>query len=365
MLSLNNVTKNFASDQGKVQAIHEVSLVVEAGEFFTLLGPSGCGKTTTLRCVAGLESPDSGEILLDGQVVFSRRKNLSVPPHLRDLGMVFQSYAIWPHMNVFDNVAYPLRYGVGHRLREKDIRSRVIEALQLVHMEQVANRSATQLSGGQQQRVALARALSRRPRVLLLDEPLSNLDAKLREEMRVELRDLLRRLGTTAVYVTHDQMEALAMSDRIAVMLDGRVVQEGTPQEIYLRPQHKFVASFVGSINFLNGRLKSKEPDTGAVVETSVGQILCRCPAAAGEGQAVTIGIRPESVTVSQSLNDILPNTFHGEVSRVVFLGDVVAGEVSVGGQTLKVKMRPQDVVQRGEKVYVTLHPELCLVMPT
>ncbi len=363
MLSLRHISKTFASDQGSVHAVHDVALEVKQGEFYSLLGPSGCGKTTTLRCIAGLETPTEGEILLNGEVIYSRSKNRVVPSHERDIGMVFQSYAIWPHMSVFDNVAYPLRYGSARRMSGTEINTRVMEVLRLVHMDHLAKRPATQLSGGQQQRVALARALSRRPKVLLLDEPLSNLDAKLREEMRVELRDLLHQLGTTSVYVTHDQLEALAMSDRIAVMLDGRVVQEGTPQDIYLRPRHAFVASFVGNINLLDGQLKAQASGLESIVETPVGQIQCYCPDGVCSGQQVKIGIRPESIEVVRSLPHPSSNALQGQMARITFLGDFVAGDIRIGDQIIRVKMRPQDIVGTGESVYAVLPPELCLLM--
>lgn len=363
MLALHNVSKTFATEAAEVRAVHDVSLEVKAGEFYSLLGPSGCGKTTTLRCIAGLETPDEGEILLNGGLVFSQSGNQVVPVHQRDIGMVFQSYAIWPHMNVFDNVAYPLRYGSSKRMPAKEIEDRVLEVLRIVHMEHLAKRSATQLSGGQQQRVALARALSRRPSIVLLDEPLSNLDAKLREEMRVELRDLLRHFGTTAIYVTHDQSEALAMSDRIAVMLDGRVVQEGTPQEIYTRPVHGFVAGFVGDINLLSGRVSSCAPEGGSVMETSIGLVHCLSTALA-EGQEVKIAIRPESITVTRSIAENCHNKFRAQVIRVQFLGESLTVDIRVADQVLRVKMRPQHAVQTGESVFAMLPPESCLVMP-
>jgi iron(III) transport system ATP-binding protein len=364
MLSVEGLVKTFSSDQGKVQAVHGVTLQVKAGEFYSLLGPSGCGKTTTLRCIAGLETPSDGEIALDGEVVFSRQKKRLVPVYKRNIGIVFQSYAIWPHMNVFDNVAYPLRYGTDKRPPGKEIRERVAEVLRLVHMDHLASRPATQLSGGQQQRVALARALSRRPKILLLDEPLSNLDAKLREEMRVELRDLLRQLGITAIYVTHDQLEALAMSDRIAVMLDGRIVQEGTPRDIYLRPEKGFVASFVGTINFVKGRLRVHGSSCNSVVDTWIGPMQCACSEAVQQGEEVAIGVRPESITVTRSGTQSTSNVFMGRMERVSFLGDFVSGEVSVGDQRLRVKMLPQDYIDAGENVYVVLPPELCRVVP-
>jgi len=245
LLSLHHISKLFSVEWGRVQAVDDVSLDIEEGEFFTLLGPSGCGKSTTLRCIAGFETPDDGEIVLAGELVYSRSRGQIVPVNRRDIGIVFQSYAIWPHMNVFDNVAYPLRYGSEKHMAKQEIRGKVLDSLALVRLGGLEDRPAPQLSGGQQQRVALARALVKNPKLLLLDEPLSNLDAKLREEMRFEVRDLLRELHLTAVYVTHDQLEALVMSDRIAVMQDGRLVQVGTSLDIYQRPRTAFVAGFM------------------------------------------------------------------------------------------------------------------------
>ncbi|RZJ17560.1 MAG: ABC transporter ATP-binding protein, partial [Haliea sp.] len=225
-------------------SVHGISLSIQSGEFLTLLGPSGCGKTTTLRSVAGLETPTTGTISIGGKPVFSSAPKCNVPTHARDIAMVFQSYAIWPHMTVGQNVAFPLDV---MKLPREESRRRVAEALDMVGLGSYAERSATQLSGGQQQRVAIARALVRRSAVMLLDEPLSNLDAKLREQMRVELRDLLKQVGMTAIYVTHDQEEALMLSDRIVLMNAGRLVEIGTPRSLYLSPVSVFGATFLGA----------------------------------------------------------------------------------------------------------------------
>ena len=292
---LKNISKSFATARGTVRAIREVTLNIERGEFFSLLGPSGCGKTTTIRCIAGLENPDEGEILLGEQLVFSHTRKQMLPVHQRKIGMVFQSYAIWPHMNVLDNVAFPLRHGMKKRPSEPEIKERVATVLALVQLGGFESRPATQLSGGQQQRVALARALVRNPEVVLLDEPLSNLDAKLRIETRLELRQLLKKAGATAVYVTHDQAEAFAVSDRIGVMLDGRLVQVGAPRDIYLRPSETFIADFVGRINFLEGEVAEDEVQAGKkVVRTSIGLIECPGLEKAAEGQKIKLGIRAE-----------------------------------------------------------------------
>jgi iron(III) transport system ATP-binding protein len=250
MISINNLRMSYRSAHESVVAARGVTLDVKQGQFYTLLGPSGCGKTTTLRCVAGLEEPDEGEIVVGDDLVYSSTRNAWVPPFKRNIGMVFQSYAIWPHMSVFENVAFPLVNGDA-KLPKSEIRERVLRALALVQLEGYVDRPAPYLSGGQQQRLALARALVGEPRVLLLDEPLSNLDAKLREEMRVELRELVKRLNVTTLFVTHEQLEALTMSDVVAVMKDGNIVQAGTPEEIYARPRNIFVAQFIGRTNLI------------------------------------------------------------------------------------------------------------------
>ena len=253
MLTVRGLTKTYATADGGFQALKGIDFDVPQGGFYTLLGESGCGKSTTLRCVAGLEEPDGGSISIGGEVVADPERGVQVPAFERDIGLVFQSYAIWPHMDVFANVAYPLRVR-RPRVAAADIKAQVMEALRLVGMEDYANRQATKLSGGQQQRVAFARALVRRPKLLLLDEPLSNLDAKLREQMRFELQELISRTGVTTLYVTHDQSEALAMSDTVAVMAGGRIAQSGAPRDVYGRPDNRTVANFLGSANFLRGQ---------------------------------------------------------------------------------------------------------------
>src|SRR6266850_2356355 len=247
-LIVEDLHMTYQTAAGPVRAVQGVSFTIQPGEFYTLLGASGCGKTTILRCVAGLEAPERGRIVVGDTVVYSSAERIAEPPHRRDIGMVFQSYAIWPHLSVFDNVAFPLVSG-RHRFPRQAVREKTMRALRLVQLDSLADRPATFLSGGQQQRVALARALVAEPTVLLLDEPLSNLDAKLREQMRVELRAIQQRVGLTAVYVTHDQTEALAISDVIAVMSEGRLVEYGSPSEIYDRPKSRFAAEFIGAAN--------------------------------------------------------------------------------------------------------------------
>ena len=256
---------------GDVTAVDNIAFAIAPGELVTLLGPSGCGKTTTLRSVAGLETPTGGTIRLNGSAVYSARERRNVPAEKRGVSMVFQSYAIWPHMTVFDNVAYGLRV---RKLPQAEVRQNVERVLDLVQMQAFADRPASKLSGGQQQRVAVARAIAFSPSVLLFDEPLSNLDAKLRAEMRVELRELQRRLDITSLYVTHDQEEALAISDRVIVMNGGRIEQIGTPEDIYNRPQSRFVADFVGSANLIAGKVRGQGANGTLIFEAEGGMEL-------------------------------------------------------------------------------------------
>ena len=264
MIKVRGLSKVFKTKENLVPAVREITFEVAKGEFYTLLGPSGCGKSTTLRCVAGLERPEEGEIVIDDTLVTSPAVFLL--PSERPISMVFQSYAIWPHMTVFGNVEFPLKH-MNPKPSRAERRERVMQALSQVKMEKMANRPSPLLSGGQQQRVALARALVANPKVLLLDEPLSNLDAKLREELRLEIKDLVHRLGMTALYVTHDQIEALVMSDRIAVMKEGQIIQEASPKELYISPRNMFVAQFIGQINFFEGKVRERKGDDLAIVE--------------------------------------------------------------------------------------------------
>jgi iron(III) transport system ATP-binding protein len=330
VLHVENLTKLYALRESG-GGIRNVNFDVSAGEFYTLLGPSGCGKTTTLRSIAGLEEPSSGRMTIADQVVFDSANGVFVPANQRRLGMVFQSYAVWPHMSVFDNTAFPLRMLPGKRWGDADIRRLAMRTLETVGLAEFAPRSAAQLSGGQQQRLALARALVGEPSLLLLDEPLSNLDALLREQMRSELRRLQKEVGVTAVYVTHDQSEALALSDRIAVMHNGRIVQIGTPHQIYHRPRNAFVATFVGRSNMLRGELL--EWNNGhARIATALGPVLCHAPNNASGPPAAAL-IRPEHVvlTAAASAADSGINRFRGRVFPVAFLGEVAEYVVQVG----------------------------------
>lgn len=307
-VNIEGVVKRF----GDTLAVDHVTLRIEPGDLFFLLGPSGCGKTTLLRSVAGFVTPDEGRVRLDDEDITDQ------PPHLRDTGMVFQSYALWPHLTVAQNVAFGLEM---RRLPRAEIRRRVDEALATVRMTDRASHRPNQLSGGQQQRVALARALVVQPRCLLLDEPLSNLDAKLRLEMRGEIRRICKRAGLTSIYVTHDQKEALSIADRIAVMRDGRIVQAGTPLELYRRPASAFVAGFIGEANFLDGRVVCVEPDR-TVVGTAAGTWTCAPVSSVAPGASVRLCIRPEALRFDDPPADA-PNQFAGRLHDTVYLGEV------------------------------------------
>ena len=300
--------------------IRDLSFDVTAGEFYTLLGPSGCGKTTTLRSVAGLEEPSAGRMTIADQVIFDSASGVFVPANQRRLGMVFQSYAVWPHMSVFDNTAFPLRMLPGKRWSDADIRRLVMRTLETMGLAEFAPRSAAQLSGGQQQRLALARALVAEPSLLLLDEPLSNLDALLREQMRIELRRLQKEVGITAVYVTHDQSEALALSDRIAVMHKGRIAQIGTPHQIYHQPRNAFVATFVGRSNLFRGDLLERN-NGHARIATALGPVLCQAPNDAGGAPPAAALIRPEHVVLTAAAG--VGDSRHQPISRSCLSGRV------------------------------------------
>jgi len=314
---IEHLNKRFES----TRAVADVSLSIEPGELFFLLGPSGCGKTTLLRCIAGFCDPDSGTIRIGDQDV----TNLS--PHRRDTGMVFQSYALWPHLTVGGNVAFGLEM---RRLSPREIRTRVNDALRLVRMEEKENAKPNELSGGQQQRVALARALVIQPRCLLLDEPLSNLDAKLRLEMRGEIRRICKDAGLTAIYVTHDQKEALSIADRIAVFRDGTVQQTGTPREVYRRPRSAFVAGFVGETNFIRGTVTQRNGEH-ATVETKIGIVVGHVAdgTAVTAGNRVTASIRPEAINFSAPPADA-DNTYCGTLRHTVYLGEIAQHHLSL-----------------------------------
>ena len=315
-VTIKNLTKSFGSSQ----VLKEFNEVFRDGEFVTLLGPSGCGKTTMLRMIAGFEIPTTGEIWIDDKLVSGGKTFL--PPEKRDIGMVFQSYAVWPHMNVFDNVAYPLQ--INHVKRE-EIRTRVDKILETVHLSRYADRLPNQLSGGQQQRIALARALVAEPNLLLLDEPLSNLDAKLRESMRFEIKDITKSLGISVVYVTHDQTEAMAMSDRIFLINNGIVQQSGTPDEIYNHPANQFVADFLGKVDFFKGVAEN------GTIHLSEWEADLQYPKMEQSGN-IEVAIRPENIRISKESDGI-----RGKLEKLYYLGDETDCRVRVGKALVRV----------------------------
>jgi spermidine/putrescine ABC transporter ATP-binding subunit len=358
---IRGLTKRF----GSVVAVDNVDLVINSNEFLTLLGPSGCGKTTTLRCIAGLEPPDSGEIYIGDQMVWGAGR--MVPAHKRHLGMVFQSYAIWPHMTVYNNVAFPLKI---QGMNRNDERHYVEEALKLVGLADYGQRYPSQISGGQQQRVALARAIVARPSVILYDEPLSNLDAKLREQMRVELRHLHERLGVTSVYVTHDQQEAMALSDQLCIMNNGKIVQKGKPREIYEQPADRFVTGFIGSANFFRiAEVRLKEGTVllkgGIVVRIAdVSRALMNNEL----NSAKTFTIRPHQIGIGNedaTRASGAINLFSGVVREAMYLGDRFRYVVEIAEDCrLTVEQVAGPDLQRiGDRVGVTLPPEACIIV--
>ncbi|MBI2358078.1 MAG: ABC transporter ATP-binding protein [Deltaproteobacteria bacterium] len=350
MIRIRNLSKVYDTRHGRVEAVRGINLDVAEHEFCVLLGPSGCGKTTTLRSVAGLEVPDDGEIDLGGQVVYSGPQAILVPPEKRDIGMVFQSYAVWPHMNVFQVVAYPLTDG-RKRSPKHDVMPRVRGALELVQLRDLEDRPVTDLSGGQQQRVALARALVSEPRVLLMDEPLSNLDARLREQMRLELKKITRSVGVTTLYVTHDQAEALSLGDKVCVMHDGEILQVGSPKEVYSRPQSLFVAQFVGEMNFVRGRVRGRDE-----VDSPVGKVKCPVPPNCEAGREVTLAIRPEHLSLSSASGDG-EGAVGGKILSKTYLGDSTLFEVEACGVALKVRLSGDSDFDVGEQAGVLFPP--------
>ncbi|HTS40151.1 MAG TPA: ABC transporter ATP-binding protein [Xanthobacteraceae bacterium] len=367
MLSVKALYTEYPGPGGQaIKAAQDVSFDVPEGKLFTLLGPSGCGKTTTLRSIAGLERPRAGEILVGGRVMFSADDGIFVPPNQRNFGMVFQSYAIWPHMNVFQNAAFPLQVRK-RKLSRKDIDERVMRVLRAVALEQLADRDATKLSGGQQQRLALARALVMEPQLLLLDEPLSNLDAKLRERMRFELKRLQRELKLTTVYVTHDQSEALALSHEIAVMNEGRIVQIGSPRDIYERPRNRFVADFVGTTNFLDATVMSAHSGNGRCqVTTKFGALDVQCDDMVRKNDAVVISVRPEDVELSEQPQNHEDgyNVCAGTVAAKAFLGEYLDFQVNVGDCVLLARAHPSLRTPVGDPIHIRMKAEKCIAIP-
>ena len=338
------ILKNIVQKFGSVTAVNNFNAEISDGEFISFLGPSGCGKTTCLRMIAGFDQATNGDIFIGDRVVSSSDKNVFVPPEERNIGMVFQNYAVWPHMNVFKNVAYPLKIKKG--MTRKQIEERVYHALDLTNLNNMEERYPHQLSGGQQQRVALARALVMQPQVLLLDEPLSNLDAKLREKMRFEIKDLQDRLKITIIYVTHDQAEAMAMSDRVIVMNLGLIQQIGSPHEIYQKPANSFVADFIGLTNFIpclsdNGKLRLM--NSNQLVQITFPQNF--------NDKKFVLSIRPEQIAISKESGQI-----SGEIIRSTFLGNVIDYRIDIGGDMVRIQTDPTVILPEKSKIYLTFN---------
>lgn len=362
IVEINDLRKTYAGRSGVVDALKGVSLSLAPGEFFTLLGPSGCGKTTMLRCLAGLETPDGGSIRIDGDAVYSAESRKVVPVNKRDISMVFQSYAIWPHMTVAENVGFPL---LVNKVRSAERKERVEQTLALVGLAGYGSRPATDLSGGQQQRVAVARAIIKGARVLLLDEPLSNLDAMLRIQMRHELRELQQRIGTTTVYVTHDQEEALSLSDRIALMREGNVIEVGPPSRLYMKPQHPFTAEFIGQADLWPCTFRRREAGL-TFVDTFLG-VLAAGHAPELLSDDARAYVRPEHIVLRRAdappPEEGLANRFEGTVEHVSFVGRVVEYDVKVHGHVVRAHSMSLESMREGDRVQVWLPPEKCVVV--
>ncbi len=357
-VEVTNLTKVFRTKTESVRALDNVSFLCSSGRVLSLLGPSGCGKTTLLRSIAGLEEPDTGEIKFGERLVWSKEKRVNVPPERRDIGMVFQSYAIWPHMTVFENVAFPLKV---KKFTKQEIERRVREVLEMVKLADLEDRPATRLSGGQQQRVALARALVSKPRILLFDEPLSNLDAKLREATRHELRAFLLELKITAIYVTHDRAEALAISDEIAVMNQGRIVARGAPKELYFFAEDPFVVDFIGRANFLRGVFLGRDEGGYAQVRCPFGTLRCVASTNFPPGSEVTVVIRPESFTLTEE-----GNVLSGTVVSAIFTGEKFEVQARLDGNILvlaELDSTIPTVPQPGEAIQLRVAPQWCRVI--
>jgi iron(III) transport system ATP-binding protein len=363
MLNIQNLNTVYLDSHGaKVAGIENVSFEVPEGKLFTLLGPSGCGKSTTLRSIAGLEKPDGGKITADGVTVFDADRKIFVPPNKRQFGMVFQSYAIWPHMTVFRNCSFPLEVGK-KKFTKQQITAKVMRALTAVGLDHAADRDATKMSGGQQQRLALARAIVMEPKLLLLDEPLSNLDAKLRDKMRFELKRLQRELNITTIYVTHDQEEALAMSHEIAIMKDGHIVQKARPRSIYEQPANRFVADFIGTTSFVDGTVRDTNGEE-LTINSTIGPITVTHSGGMNVGAKAVVSLRPENLEIFDRKPSIgHGNVFEGTVYSKVFLGETLDLQIKVGEQILLARAHPSHREPVGAKIWVTIDPSRCVAL--
>jgi len=353
ILKVENLSKNF----GKVKAVQEVSFEATEGKVLSLLGPSGCGKTTTLRCIAGFENPDRGEICLDD------RKITHISPERRGIGMVFQNYALWPHMTVYGNLAFGLQI---RKVSKDEITKKIKKVLGMVQLEGYENRYPRQMSGGQQQRIAMARALVFEPEIMLLDEPLSNLDAKLREEMRFQFTELQKSLGITAVYVTHDQAEALVISDKIVILNQGKIVQSGSPKEIYSNPKNKFVAGFIAVTSFISGSINSfAEEKKKVIVKTDDGLVIHGFNNSFDIGQKVSVAMRMNVIKFIQDENKSDKNTvniFKGKIIQSSYLGDIIDYKIKVGNWEVRTNSDAKYNFKVGEEVTFYLSPEDIIV---
>ena len=350
---------------GNVTAVAGVDIHIPEGKIVTLLGPSGCGKTTTLRCVAGFENADEGQIWIGDQLIFDSKQKINVPPQKRDMGMVFQSYAVWPHMTVYENIAFPLRI---RKISGKEIDERVKRAMSMVGIEELSKRLPSAISGGQQQRVAFARAIVYDQAVLLLDEPLSNLDAKLREHMRFEILELQHKIGVTTIYVTHDQEEAMVLSDEVMVMDLGLVIQRGGPEEIYFNPNNEFVADFIGKINFLKGEVKSTDEGRSVISVEDDGfkGEITTTHSNFGQGQKVLASIRPENIHIHTNNPNESVNMWTARLERKSFLGGLFDMVVSISDKELRCRTPFVIKAKSGTDVFIHIKPEdvLLIAMP-
>ncbi|GHE08345.1 ABC transporter ATP-binding protein [Klenkia taihuensis] len=368
VVEVNNLLKRFRREDGAlVHAIDDVTLTVDPGDFVVLLGPSGCGKTTLLRAIAGLETPDSGQVRISGRTVYSSAERVELPPERRDISMIFQSYALWPHMTAFKNVAYPLQSRRGRKLGKDEIARRVRQALELVGVGELERQYPGQMSGGQQQRIALARALVNNDDLVLFDEPLSNVDAKVREQLRFELVSMQRELGFSALFVTHDQVEAMELAHRIAVLDRGRVVQFGTPQEIYRRPATRYVATFIGAMNEAPGRVVAVDGsghDGTVTVETEHGRVTGRTHGARhAVGDRVAALWRPEHGALHRS-EPTAPNRWPGAVKAGLFVGSHTEYVVTLAGGDVRLWSPRPDLVAVDASAWVSVDVDDVLVLP-
>ncbi len=362
ILTAAGVSVSYGSGKAAINVVQSLDLTVSRGELFVLLGPSGCGKTTLLRTIAGLQRPNAGRIEIDGECVFDGSRRIAVAPEQRPIAMVFQSYALWPHMSVSENVAFPLREG-GRGVRRSEVAARVAEVLEMLALSDMGDRPVTTLSGGQQQRVALARALALRPKLLLMDEPLSNLDYELQVRLRGQLKELVSRLGVTTLYVTHNQNEALEMADRLAVMDGGQFRQTGTPRELYHQPSSAFVARFIGDMNLFPATVAGNSDVGGLMIDSPLGRLRAGVSAlGAGQtGQPCLFGVRQEDVELTEQGDT--DNTVAATVETATFSGESISYVLRVGETRLRARVHRRSDFRRDSDVFLRLPPEHCIAV--